>query len=178
MPKATPFLSVFLLYPLCNGIRTICESTLKKTDLSIELLCIAWCKTVTKMYIFNLRISCDFKTCVYHSLQICYKNLVKEFQFWLDWLFGTQSITSNLENSGSIPRNACVACETELWECHRRTGTDRQTDRRTDRRRTKWSLCVAMLRRRHKNKTESDLYDLPFKLSCRGSLTVNPVHSK
>ena len=29
--------------------------------------------------------------------------------------------------------------------------TDRQTDRQTDRRRTKWSLCVAMLRRRHKN---------------------------
>ena len=31
---------------------------------------------------------------------------------------------------------------------------DRQTDRRTDRRRTKLSLCVAMLRRRHK---KSDL---------------------
>ena len=29
--------------------------------------------------------------------------------------------------------------------------TDRQTDRRTDGRRTKWSLCVAMLRRWHKN---------------------------
>ena len=28
--------------------------------------------------------------------------------------------------------------------------TDRRTDGRTDRRRTKWSLCVAMLRRRHK----------------------------
>ena len=28
---------------------------------------------------------------------------------------------------------------------------DRQTDGRTDRRRTKWSLCVAMLRRRHIN---------------------------
>ena len=43
------------------------------------------------------------------------------------------------KNSGSIPRNALVACETALrvWQ--------------TDRRRTKWSLCVAMLRRRHKN---------------------------
>ena len=30
--------------------------------------------------------------------------------------------------------------------------TDTQTDRQTDRRRTKWSLCAAMLRRRH-NKT-------------------------
>ena len=29
-----------------------------------------------------------------------------------------------------------------------------QTDRRTDRRRTKWSLCAAMLRRRHKNAVE------------------------
>ena len=29
--------------------------------------------------------------------------------------------------------------------------TDRRTDRQTDRRRTKWSLCVAMLRRRHNN---------------------------
>ena len=29
--------------------------------------------------------------------------------------------------------------------------TDRHTDGRTDRRRTKWSLCAAMLRRRHKN---------------------------
>ena len=29
--------------------------------------------------------------------------------------------------------------------------TDGQTDRQTDRRRTKWSLCVAMLRRLHKN---------------------------
>ena len=29
--------------------------------------------------------------------------------------------------------------------------TDRQTDGRTDRRRTKWSLCAAMLRRRHNN---------------------------
>ena len=29
--------------------------------------------------------------------------------------------------------------------------TDGQTDGRTDRWRTKWSLCVAMLRRRHKN---------------------------
>ena len=33
--------------------------------------------------------------------------------------------------------------------CDRRT--DGQTDGWTDRRRTKWSLCVAMLRRRHKN---------------------------
>ena len=36
-------------------------------------------------------------------------------------------------------------CDRKVWQ------TDRQTDRRTDRRRTKWSLCVAMLRRRHKN---------------------------
>ena len=31
--------------------------------------------------------------------------------------------------------------------------TDGRTDRRTNRRRTKWSLCVAMLRRRHKKST-------------------------
>ena len=39
-----------------------------------------------------------------------------------------------------------------VWQMDRQT--DRQTDGRTDRRRTKWSLCVAMLRRRHKNTTE------------------------
>ena len=31
---------------------------------------------------------------------------------------------------------------------------DRHTDRRTDRRRTKWSLCAAMLRRRHNKATQ------------------------
>ena len=31
------------------------------------------------------------------------------------------------------------------------SATDGRTDGQTDRRRTKWSLCVAMLRRRHKN---------------------------
>ena len=35
-----------------------------------------------------------------------------------------------------------------VWQTDRQT--DGQTDRRTDGRRTKWSLCVAMLRRRHK----------------------------
>ena len=37
-------------------------------------------------------------------------------------------VLSRKKNSGSIPRNACVACETALrvWQ------TDRQTDRRTD----------------------------------------------
>ena len=34
--------------------------------------------------------------------------------------------------------------------------TDRHTDRQTDRRRTKWSLCAAMLRRRHKNLYSDD----------------------
>ena len=42
------------------------------------------------------------------------------------------------KNSGSIQRNACVACETQLWECDKRTDrqTDRQTDGRTDRQTT------------------------------------------
>ena len=35
---------------------------------------------------------------------------------------------------------------------------DRRTDRRTDIRRTKWSLCVAMLRRRHKNEILHSIY--------------------
>ena len=34
-----------------------------------------------------------------------------------------------IKNSGSIPRNACVACETKLWKVWQ---TDRQTDGRTD----------------------------------------------
>ena len=36
-------------------------------------------------------------------------------------------------------------CDRKVWQ------TDGQTDGRTDGRRTKWSLCVAMLRRWHKN---------------------------
>ena len=36
---------------------------------------------------------------------------------------------------------------------------DYRTDTRTDRRRTKWSLCAAMLRRRHKN-TKSNTVDV------------------
>ena len=51
------------------------------------------------------------------------------------------------QNSGSIPRNACVACETAMgvWQMDRQTDgrTDRRTDGQTDRRRTKWSLCFA-----------------------------------
>ena len=35
-------------------------------------------------------------------------------------------------------------------KCDYRTDTHTHTDRRTERRRTKWSLCAAMLRRRHK----------------------------
>ena len=35
-------------------------------------------------------------------------------------------------------------CDRKVWQM------DRQMDGQTDRRRTKWSLCVAMLRRRHK----------------------------
>ena len=46
--------------------------------------------------------------------------------------------------------------------------TDRQTDRRThgqtDRRRTKWSLCAAMLRRRHKKQQNKKFDHLPYKL--------------
>ena len=38
-----------------------------------------------------------------------------------------------------------IALESMTEKC------DRRTDRQTDRRRTKWSLCAAMLRRRHKN---------------------------
>ena len=45
-----------------------------------------------------------------------------------------------LQHSGSIPRNACVACKHRyVWlprKCNYRT------DGQTDRRRTKWSLCL------------------------------------
>ena len=63
-----------------------------------------------------------------------------------------------IKNSGSIPRNACVACERKLWKVW---PTDRQTDGRTDRQRTKWSLCVTMLRRRHKNLSKKKWPELP-----------------
>ena len=50
--------------------------------------------------------------------------------------------------------------------------TDGQTDRRTDGRRTKWSLCVAMLRRRHnKNCT----YRVFFFISWKTSLQYHSV---
>ena len=51
------------------------------------------------------------------------------------------------KNSGSIPRNACVRLR-NIAMCDYQESV---TDRRTDRRRTKWSLCAAMLRGRHKN---------------------------
>ena len=44
--------------------------------------------------------------------------------------------------------------------------TTRQTDTRTDRRRTKWSLCAAMLRRRHKN---------CYHLACKTVIFMGPV---
>ena len=53
----------------------------------------------------------------------------------------------NLKNSDSIPRNAWSPAKHSFGKC------DRRTERRTDGRRTKWSLCVAMLRRRHKNRS-------------------------
>ena len=66
------------------------------------------------------------------------------------------------KNSGSIRRNACVACEKLHWEC------DRRTDRRKDRRRTKLSLCVAMLRCTHQNKaTHSMLCPLGSELMSK-----------
>ena len=66
------------------------------------------------------------------------------------------------KHSGSIPRNACIACKTKLCVTdYQKSVTTGQTDRQmpdkvwlpdtqTDRCRTKWSLCDAMLRRRHK----------------------------
>ena len=53
-----------------------------------------------------------------------------------------------------------MCCLRYIVMCHYQesvtTGqTDRHTDGQTDRRRTKWSLCVAMLRRRH-NKMKAD----------------------
>ena len=41
----------------------------------------------------------------------------------------------------SPAKHSFEKCDRKVW----------QTDRQTDRRRTKWSLCVAMLHRRHKN---------------------------
>ena len=61
------------------------------------------------------------------------------------------------QNSCSIPRNACrlqkisMRDYQEKWDYRIDGWTDGQTDTRMDRRQTKWSLCAAMLRRRHKN---------------------------
>ena len=52
-----------------------------------------------------------------------------------------------LKHSGSTPRNACVACETQLCVTTKKVSL---LDRHTDRGGTKWSLCAAMLHRRHK----------------------------
>ena len=56
-----------------------------------------------------------------------------------------------LKHSGSIPRNACVACETAMRDCDywTDTRTDRQTDGQTGT--EQWSLCATMLGRWHKN---------------------------
>ena len=58
----------------------------------------------------------------------------------------TLTLALILKHSGSILRNALVPCETYYQE----SVTTRQTDGWTIRRRTKWSLCAAMLRRRHR----------------------------
>ena len=64
-----------------------------------------------------------------------------------------------LKHSGSIPRNACVACETAMRDCDywTDTRTDRQTDRETDGQTgtEQWSLCATMLGRWQKN-TQTD----------------------
>ena len=52
----------------------------------------------------------------------------------------------NFYHSKAQPRNACVACGTLLCATTKKVWL---LDRQTDRRRTKWSLCAAMLRRRH-----------------------------
>ena len=58
--------------------------------------------------------------------------------------------------------------------------TDGQTDRRTDGRRTKWSLCFAMLRRRHKNHifSTSESKYLYYKVFLRNEMPVGRLHSR
>ena len=58
-----------------------------------------------------------------------------------------------------------------MWLPDRRTDTDRQTNRR----RTKWSLFVAMLRRRHKNRP---YYSQILNCTCAGMvLKIQPLSS-
>ena len=51
---------------------------------------------------------------------------------------------------------------------------DYRTDGRTDRRRTKWSLCAAMLRRRHKN--VSGLWMKHLRAFFSGVLNAEPIN--
>ena len=64
----------------------------------------------------------------------------------------------NLKHSGSITRNARVACETKLCVTSKKVRLpDRQTHRRIDRLRTKWSLCAAMQVTQKVGSLESEL---------------------
>ena len=58
-------------------------------------------------------------------------------------------LTNNFKNSGSIRRNACVACETAMRDYKEIVNTG-QTDRKTHRYRTKWSLKSRICRRSKK----------------------------
>ena len=80
------------------------------------------------------------------------------------------------KHSGSIPRNACVACETELCVTTKKVWlADRQTHAHKDRRRTKWSLCAAMLRRRHNNAWNGKIFAGD---NVRGSVTSGQTDTR
>ena len=61
-------------------------------------------------------------------------------------------------------------------KCDYRTDTHRdgQTDRQTDRCRTKWSLCAAMLRRRHNYSTFEDILQVYHKSLRNASICTPP----
>ena len=67
----------------------------------------------------------------------------------LDGMVYQKIVAAFREMHVSPVKHSFGKCDRKVWQTDRQT--DGWTDRQTDGRRTKWSLCIAMLRRRHKN---------------------------
>ena len=72
------------------------------------------------------------------------------------------------KHSGSIPRNACVACETAMLDYQESVTTEQ-----TDKRQTKWSLCTTMLCRWHKKCTWILIFMLKWQITPKKSKKLN-----
>ena len=97
-----------------------------------------------KKYVFSVTVALKVSL-----IETCMSSLVALVAVKDDYLTDTDRCRTKWshcsKHSGSIPRNACVACETAMHDYQESVITGQ-----TDRRRTKWSLCATMLHRWYK----------------------------